>query len=93
MSLFITQQFILFLGNYFIFQQPNTEQSLLTGCPRKNGALACCYSRANAPFFLGHPVDISASENLIFFQFTQTKQFQSKSVYWSIDLTLQNVSE
>ena len=67
MSLFITQQFILFLGNYFIFQQPNTEQSLL--------------------------IDISASENLIFFQFTQTKQFQSKSVYWSIDLTLQNVSE
>ena len=38
-------------------------------------------------------LDISASENLIFFLFTQTKQFQSKSVYWSIDLTLQNVSE
>ena len=27
-----------------------------TGCPRKNGALACCYNGANAPFFLGHPV-------------------------------------
>ena len=30
-----------------------------TRCPEKNGALACCYSRANAPLFVGHLVDVS----------------------------------
>ena len=29
-----------------------------TRCPQKNGALACCYSRANAPFLLGHLVHL-----------------------------------
>ena len=29
-----------------------------TGCPKKNGPLACCYSGANGLFFLGHPVDV-----------------------------------
>ena len=33
-----------------------SDNTITTGCPRKNGALACCYSVANAPFFLGHPV-------------------------------------
>ena len=32
----------------------HTILPLSTRCPKKNGALACCYSRANALFFVGH---------------------------------------
>ena len=39
-----------------ICKQDHLKRKYYTGCPRKNGALACYYSRANAPFFLGHLV-------------------------------------
>ena len=38
--------------------------SHLQGVPEKMVHLACCYSRANAPFFLGHPVVLEISSGL-----------------------------
>ena len=49
-------KFYLVVCCYLSSQELPYSYTYIQGVPQKNSALACCYSGANALFFLGHPV-------------------------------------